>query len=88
MDGRTRVAWNLRRLRTARGLSQESLAVDADVDRTYVSGIERGTFNPTLDLLERLAAALGVDLVDLVSKPASDQPPEPLRPGRRPKGGG
>ncbi len=88
MDGRTRVAWNLRRLRTARGLSQESLAVDADVDRTYVSGIERGTFNPTLDLLERVAAALGVDLVDLVSEPVSDQPPEPLRPGRRPKGGG
>lgn len=88
MDGRTRVAWNLRRLRTARGLSQESLAVDANVDRTYVSGIERGTFNPTLDLLERVAAALGVDLVDLVSEPASDLAPAPLRPGRRPKGGG
>ncbi|MBB3953069.1 transcriptional regulator with XRE-family HTH domain [Aureimonas jatrophae] len=75
-------------MRTERGLSQESLAVDADVDRTYVSGIERGTFNPTLDLLERLAGALSVDLVDLVNKPAGDQPPEPLRPGRRPKGSG
>ena len=46
MDGRTRVAWNLRRIRVERGLSQEALAVDADVDRTYVSGIERGSFNP------------------------------------------
>lgn len=86
MDGRTRVGWNLRRLRTERGLSQESLAVDADVDRTYVSGIERSTFNPTIDLLDRLAAALGVDVAELVAVPGETSAPQPLRAGRRPKG--
>jgi transcriptional regulator with XRE-family HTH domain len=77
MDGRARVAWNLRRIRVERGFSQESLAVDADVDRTYVSGI---------DLLERLADALSVDLSDLVAPLAPDaSEPKPLKSGRRPK---
>lgn len=86
MDGRARVAWNLRRIRVERGFSQESLAVDADVDRTYVSGIERLEFNPTIDLLERLADALSVDLSDLVAPLAPDAAePKPLKSGRRPK---
>ncbi|WP_310352847.1 helix-turn-helix transcriptional regulator [Methylobacterium sp. BE186] len=85
MDGRARVAWHLRRLRTERGLSQESLAVDAAVDRTYVSGIERGTFNPSVDLIERLAKALAVDVAEFFTPvDASAAPPQPLRPGRRP----
>ncbi len=84
MDGRTRVAWNLRRIRVERGLSQEALAVDADVDRTYVSGIERGSFNPTVDLLDRLARALTVDIVDLLTSPdVSEGAPKPMRSGRR-----
>ncbi len=58
MDGRARVANNLRRPRIERGVSQENLAVDAFVDRTYVSGIEREEFNPTVDILDRLALAL------------------------------
>lgn len=84
MDGRTRVAWNLRRIRVERALSQEALAVDADVDRTYVSGIERGSFNPTVDLLDRLARALGIDVVDLLTPPGpDDEAPKPMRGGRR-----
>ncbi|WPZ35518.1 helix-turn-helix transcriptional regulator [Thalassobaculum sp. OXR-137] len=43
-------------------LSQEELADRAEMDRTYVSGIERGTRNPTLDVLQRVADALGSDL--------------------------
>jgi len=43
-------------------LSQEDLADRANLDRTYVSGIERGRRNPTLDVLQRLSTALGVDL--------------------------
>ncbi|MBN9051564.1 MAG: helix-turn-helix transcriptional regulator [Rhizobiales bacterium] len=43
-------------------LSQEDLADRAGLDRTYVSGIERGRRNPTLDVLQRLSTALGVDL--------------------------
>ena len=43
-------------------LSQEDLADRARLDRTYVSGIERGRRNPTLNVLQRLSTALGVDL--------------------------
>lgn len=84
MDGRARVAWQVRRLRVERGLSQEALAVDAGVDRGYVSGIEQGAHNPTIDILERLASALGVDVGELLVRPASDaERPRPLRAGRR-----
>lgn len=85
MDGRARVAWNLRRVRVARDISQENLAFDADVDRTTISGIERGNFNPSLDLLDRLAAALAVDLVDLFAVPDTKRPTlQGLKPGPRP----
>ena len=47
------VAWNVRKLRVRRGLSQEALAVDAGVDRSYVGRIERGIENPTAETLER-----------------------------------
>ncbi|MCJ2132401.1 helix-turn-helix transcriptional regulator [Methylobacterium sp. E-045] len=84
MDGRARVAWHLRRLRVERGLSQEALAVDAGVDRGYVSGIERRSFNPTVDILDRLAFALSVDVSELFVLPANgENPPLALRPGRR-----
>jgi transcriptional regulator with XRE-family HTH domain len=87
MDGRARVAWNLRRIRVERGFSQESLAVDAGVDRTYVGGIERQEFNPTIDLLDRLAVALSVDLSDLIAPlPPDATEVKPLKGGRRPKG--
>ena len=62
MDGRARLAWNLRSLRAERGLSQETLAVDTGVAAPYVSGIERGLVNPTIDVLDRLAAALGIEI--------------------------
>ena len=55
------VARNIRRLRVANGLSQEVLAVDAEIDRTYVSRLERGLENPTVIVLERLANALSVE---------------------------
>ncbi|WP_241762254.1 helix-turn-helix domain-containing protein [Euryhalocaulis caribicus] len=56
---------NVRRLRKERGLSQEALGHEADVDRTYVSGIERCVRNPTIDIVERIAKALEVDEADL-----------------------
>ena len=59
-------------------------AVDAGVDRTYISGIERGAFNPTIDLLERLAQALSIDIVTLLAIPDPAAPqPIPLKVGRR-----
>lgn len=58
------VARNLRRLRVLKGLSQEALAVDAGIDRTYVSRLERGLENPTVAVLERLSKALDAEIVD------------------------
>ncbi|MEN5278793.1 helix-turn-helix transcriptional regulator [Brucella sp. TWI432] len=86
MNARTRIAWNLRRIRSSHGITQENLAVDANVDRTAISGIERGDYNPTIDLLERLAEALSVDIVDFVLKvPEGAVAPRPIRAGRKPK---
>ncbi|KAB2662047.1 helix-turn-helix transcriptional regulator [Brucella tritici] len=86
MNARTRIAWNLRQIRSNQGITQENLAVDANVDRTAISGIETGDYNPTIDLLERLAEALSIDIVDLVSKvPDGAQAPRPMRAGRKPK---
>jgi transcriptional regulator with XRE-family HTH domain len=87
MDARALVARNLRRLRVRVGLSQEALAVDAGIDRTYVSRLERGLENPTVAVLERLAKALGARIVELflVPKPGA-RPPAPLRGGRKAKG--
>jgi len=85
MDARALVARNLRRLRVARGVSQEALAVDAEIDRTYVSRLERGLENPTVVVLERIAGALDAEIVEFFSRPAPGQKPPPtLRPGRRP----
>jgi transcriptional regulator with XRE-family HTH domain len=79
------VARNLRRLRVERGLSQEVLAVDAGVDRSYVGRLERGLENPTVNMLEQLAGALGAEIVEFFRVPArGEAPPKPLRGGRRP----
>jgi len=60
MDWRAIVGGNVRRLRLERGLTQEQLAVDADIDLTYLGGVERGKRNPSLDVMVRIAAALEV----------------------------
>jgi transcriptional regulator with XRE-family HTH domain len=58
--------WVLRERRIQVGLSQEKLALEADVDRTFVSLLERGERQPTLSTLWRLAGALGVAPSELV----------------------
>lgn len=60
-----RVALGVRELRERLTLSQEAFAHKAGLDRTYVSGVERGRRNPTLDVLYRLADALEVEVRDL-----------------------
>ncbi len=56
---------NVARLRTERGLSQDSLAEKAEVDRTYLSGIERGVRNPGIKTVIRLARALKTTVDEL-----------------------
>ena len=59
---------NVRRLRLEQKLSQEKLAFASDIDRTYVSQIERGTINPSLLVLCKVSTILGVDVVALLKE--------------------
>ena len=70
MRAQALVARNLRRLRVKRNLSQEALAADAGIDRTYVSRFERGLENPTVALLEQLSDALSATIVEFFVVPA------------------
>lgn len=65
------LAENLKRHRSATGLSQEELAHRADIDRTYVSSLERLQYAATVDVIEKLALALGTDAADLLKRPES-----------------
>ncbi|WP_149194393.1 helix-turn-helix domain-containing protein [Luteimonas suaedae] len=65
-SARRRIAANVKRYRSAYGLSQEKLAELASFHRTYVSQLERCVTNITIDGLERLAVALDVDIRDLL----------------------
>lgn len=60
MDIRLRLGRNVQRLRREKGLSQEAFAHEAGLHRTYISDIERGARNPTITVVEKLAAPLGV----------------------------
>ncbi|HZF42991.1 MAG TPA: helix-turn-helix transcriptional regulator [Sphingomonadaceae bacterium] len=65
------LAHNLRRYRALRGLSQEELAHRADIDRTYISSLERSQYAAGIDVLERLALALGIAPYELL-RPAEE----------------
>jgi len=66
VDVRKRLGKNLRRLRQAKGWSQEAYAEEAGIHRTYVSDLERGARNPTIVVVEKLAVALGVSASSLL----------------------
>lgn len=59
-------ARNVRSIRTARGLSQEALAFNCDLHRTYIGSIERAERNVGVDSMERIAAALHTELPELL----------------------
>lgn len=69
MDIREVLATNLKRYRKAAGLSQEELADRAEIDRTYISALERRVYAASIDVLDRLARELGIEAADLLKEP-------------------
>jgi transcriptional regulator with XRE-family HTH domain len=65
-DWRRIVGKNVRRLRQQKGMTQEELAFEAEIDLTYVGGIERGKRNPSLLVMARIAEALSVPLTRML----------------------
>ncbi|ATQ68983.1 helix-turn-helix domain-containing protein [Methylosinus trichosporium] len=71
MKMRETLARNLRKYRRAQRLSQEELGHRAELDRTYISSIERCVYSATVDVVGRLADALGIPALELL-RPASE----------------
>jgi DNA-binding XRE family transcriptional regulator len=69
MEVRRRVGLNVKHLRQERGLSQEALAFECGLHRTYISGVERGVRNPTVVVLEKIARALKAPTSRLLDVP-------------------
>ena len=67
VSARARFAQHLRLQRLELGLSQERLAYQAGLHRTYIGSIERAERNISIDSMERLAEALGLDVSDLLA---------------------
>ncbi|RWX74824.1 XRE family transcriptional regulator [Neorhizobium lilium] len=84
MSPRELLAWNVKKLRVAKGVSQERLSLEAHLERVAISQIERRRINPGLDSLGKIAEALGVPIKDLFKEPLpGESEPTNLRPGRR-----
>ena len=73
MDIREVFARNLRRYRRAARLSQEELAHRSDIDRTYISSLERGVYAASIDVVDRLATALDLQPADLLIQPSTSR---------------
>lgn len=66
-DVRAILARNIKAARSLLGWSQEELAARAEIDRTYISGVERQVRNPTITVVAKLAEALGTTTADLLT---------------------
>ena len=75
MEIREALAQNLRAYRHAKGLSQEELAHRADIDRTYISALERSVYAASIDVLDRLAKVLEIETADLLRLPPPPEEP-------------
>ena len=67
-DWRAILGKNVRRVRQQKGLTQEELAFEAEIDLTYMGGIERGRRNPSLLVIARIAKALSVAPAKLLAE--------------------
>ncbi|RYD60921.1 MAG: XRE family transcriptional regulator [Verrucomicrobiaceae bacterium] len=79
MDIRQVFASNLRRARTNAGMSQEELAFAADLDRGYISSLERGIYGASIDVVARVAEVLGLEASELLQKPKRSRPPNGIK---------
>lgn len=89
MDIRRQVGLNVQRFRRERGLSQEGLAFEAEIHRTYISGVERGVRNITVSVVAKIAGALKVlpyQLLEPLPKRTGPTDPKETRPGRKTAG--
>lgn len=66
MNSLTKIGLNICTRRKELGYSQEKLALEAGLDRTYIPKVEKGKINITIHSLEKIAKALGVKLIDLL----------------------
>jgi transcriptional regulator with XRE-family HTH domain len=84
MTPRDLLAWNVRKLRVYRGLSQERLAFEAGLERVSISQLERKQVNLGIDSLGKIAMVFECKISELFEEPAEgEKAPEKLRPGRR-----
>ena len=77
----------LRQRRVAIGVSQERLGELSGLDRTYISGIERGVRNPTIDSLSRIAEALECELSELLAAAETARDTQPAKTKAKRKSG-
>jgi len=61
-DIKKHIAFTLKKIRKEKGLSQEKLALSADIDRTYIQSIERGNRNVSIEILDKLSIALNIHI--------------------------
>ena len=66
MDIKQKFGRKLKEIRLIKGLTQEKLANIADLDRTYIPSIEKGERNVSITVIEKLAKALDVEMIDLI----------------------
>ena len=69
MDIREVFARNLRKYRRLKGLSQEAVAHEAGIDRSYISALERSAYSASITMVDKIAKVLGVDAASLLQRP-------------------
>ena len=79
METKKLVGMRIKSLRRGKGYSQEKLAELAGINAKYLSSVERGEENPTLDLFVRLSHSLKVDIHEMFGIEYENQPPQVLR---------
>ena len=65
MDSNKQLGMHIKYLRSVKRWSQEDLALEAEVNKNYISDLERGTRNPTVKVLEKIAKAFSISLSEL-----------------------